>query len=117
MPLPSTMICPSLPLAVAASGLAAGAFDAEVDGDADATVVLEQPARATTASAEPARVRMSLVFMMGSFWMDCVEWCSCGNESFDLPLNNGPHPPRVHAFSKFSADRFGFGAAERSGDC
>ena len=76
MPLPSTMICPSLPLAVAASGFIAGAFDADIDGDADAAVVgalvvLEQPARATTASADPARVRRSLVFMMGSFCVNC----------------------------------------------
>jgi hypothetical protein len=37
--------------------------------------------------------------MMGSFWMDCVVWCSCGIETFALPLNNGPHPSFVHAFS------------------
>ena len=35
MPLPSTVICPSVPLAVAALGLAAGAFDADADTDAD----------------------------------------------------------------------------------
>ena len=114
------MICPSLPMAVAASGFITGVFDADIDGDADAAVVgvpavLEQPAKATTASETPVRMRRSLVFMMGSFWMDCVVWCSCGIESFALPLNNGPHPPFVHAFSKFSADQFGFGAAVRNG--
>jgi hypothetical protein len=117
MPLPSTIICPSLPLAVAASGLAAGAFDADIDGAADAAVgvlgVVEQPARAITASAEPARVRMNLDFMMGSFCVDCV--LLLWDESVAPSLNNGPHPPFVHSFSEYSADQFLFGRLNEMG--
>ena len=75
-------------------------------------VMVEQPASATSASAEPARVRINLLLMMDSFDLDCVGVVQLRDESIALYPNNGPRAPVVYRFSKYSADQVGFGPAE-----